>query len=56
MVPKALAFEVERVLHDRGDRLVPYFRNYLAVASDKVQGFQPPKFGTVEMRGVWLTA
>jgi peptide/nickel transport system substrate-binding protein len=53
---KALAATVLQALHDHGDRLVPYFRNYLGLTTNKVQGFQPPKFGIVETRGIWLSA
>lgn len=53
---QALAFEAVRRIHSYGDRIIPYFRNYLAAHSDKVQGFVPPKYGTIETRSMWLSA
>ena len=53
---KALAAECLRVIHDSSDRIVPYFRNYVGVTSEKVQGFTPPRFGVIETRGLWLSA
>ncbi|PZW37692.1 peptide/nickel transport system substrate-binding protein [Humitalea rosea] len=53
---KAVTKEVMRALNSSADRLIPYFRNYLGMSTDKVQGFVPPRFGTVEMRGIWLSA
>ncbi len=51
-----LAFEAVRRINKYGDRLIPYFRNYLAAHSEKVQGFVPPKYGTIETRWMWLSA
>jgi peptide/nickel transport system substrate-binding protein len=53
---KAAAAEVATLLHDHNDRMVPYFRNYVGVTSNKVQGFVPPRYGTIETRGMWLSA
>jgi peptide/nickel transport system substrate-binding protein len=53
---KAIAAEVVVMLHDHNDRMVPYFRNYLGLSNEKVEGFTPPRYGTVEMRGIWLNA
>lgn len=53
---KEIAADVLRLLQRHSDRMVPYFRNYVGVTSDKVQGFQPPKYGTIETRGMWLSA
>jgi len=53
---KSLAAEVLRIIHEENDRMIPYFRNYFAATSSKVGGFVPPKFGQVDMRGLWLTA
>ena len=53
---KAITADVLRTLHASADRLIPYFRNYLGISTEKVQGFVPPRFGTVEMRGIWLSA
>jgi peptide/nickel transport system substrate-binding protein len=53
---KEIAGDALRLLQRYSDRMVPYFRNYVGVTSDKVQGFQPPKYGTIETRGMWLSA
>ncbi len=53
---KAIAGEALKLIQANSDRMVPYFRNYVGVTSDKVQGFQPPKYGTIETRGMWLSA
>jgi peptide/nickel transport system substrate-binding protein len=56
MKRKAIAAEVATLLHEHNDRMVPYFRNYVGVTSDKVQGFVPPRYGTIETRSIWLSA
>ena len=53
---KALAAEVLTTIHETNDRMITTFRNYVAVTSDKVQGFIPPKYGLIETRGIWLSA
>jgi peptide/nickel transport system substrate-binding protein len=53
---KEIAGEALRLIQANSDRMVPYFRNYVGITSDKVQGFQPPKYGTIETRGLWLSA
>ncbi|MBW6398212.1 ABC transporter substrate-binding protein [Roseomonas sp. HJA6] len=53
---KAITADVLRMISAGADRLIPYFRNYLGISTDKVQGFLPPRFGTIEMRGIWLSA
>jgi peptide/nickel transport system substrate-binding protein len=53
---QAIAADVLRELHECNDRMVPYFRNYVGVTSDKVQGFVPPRYGTIETRSIWLSA
>jgi peptide/nickel transport system substrate-binding protein len=53
---KKLATDVLTDIHKYTDRLIPYFKNYIGITTDKVQGFVPPKFGTIETRGVWLSA
>jgi peptide/nickel transport system substrate-binding protein len=53
---REIAFEAMRRIHDNSDRIIPYFRNYIGVTSDKVQGFTPPRFGTIETRTIWLSA
>ncbi len=53
---KAIAADVMTLIHDNNDRMVPYFRNYIGVTTNKLQGFVPPKYGTVETRGMWLSA
>lgn len=53
---RAIAGEALQLLQRHSDRMVPYFRNYVGVTSDKVQGFKPPKYGTIETRGMWLSA
>jgi len=53
---KAVTADVLRMISAGADRMIPYFRNYLGISTDKVQGFAPPRFGTVEMRGIWLSA
>ena len=53
---KAIAADVLTVIHENNDRMVPYFKNYLGVTTNKLQGFVPPKYGTIETRGLWLSA
>jgi len=53
---KAIVADVFKTVHEYSDRFVPYFKNYVGITSDKVNGFQPPPFGVVEMRGMWLSA
>jgi peptide/nickel transport system substrate-binding protein len=53
---REFAYEAMRRIHDNSDRIIPYFRNYIGVTSDKVQGFTPPKFGTIETRTIWFSA
>jgi peptide/nickel transport system substrate-binding protein len=53
---KLIATDALTDIHKYSDRLIPYFKNYIGITSDKVQGFVPPKFGTIETRGVWLSA
>jgi peptide/nickel transport system substrate-binding protein len=53
---KKIAADALTDIHKYSDRLIPYFKNYIGITSDKVQGFVPPKFGTIETRGVWLSA
>ena len=52
---KKIAGDALTDIHKFSDRLIPYFKNYIGITSDKVQGFTPPKFGTVDIRGVWLS-
>ena len=44
------------LVHEYSDRLVPYFKNYIGITNDKVNGFVPPKFGVIETRKMWLAA
>ncbi|MFZ6763064.1 ABC transporter substrate-binding protein [Roseomonas sp. KE0001] len=53
---KQVAGEALKLIQAHSDRMVPYFRNYVGVTSEKVQGFEPPKYGTIETRGIWLSA
>jgi hypothetical protein len=43
------------VIHENSDRLIPYFKNYVGVTREKVNGFVPPKFGVIETRRMWLS-
>jgi peptide/nickel transport system substrate-binding protein len=52
---KAIAADVLTVIHENSDRLIPYFKNYVGVTSEKVNGFVPPKFGVIETRRMWLS-
>jgi len=51
---KALAGEILTVLHKVGERIIPYFMNYMSVTSDKVKDYEPPRNGTSDLRRVWL--
>ena len=53
---KKYAAEVAKAMYEDSDRIIPYFRNYIGVTSNKVQGFVPPKYGVVDMRGISLSA
>ena len=53
---KVIAADVLSLVHEYSDRLVPYFKNYIGITSDKVNGFVPPKFGVIETRKMWLAA
>jgi peptide/nickel transport system substrate-binding protein len=53
---KTIAAGVLALIHEYSDRLIPYFKNYVGVTSDKVNGFVPPKFGVIETRRMWLSA
>jgi peptide/nickel transport system substrate-binding protein len=53
---KVIAAEVLTAIHAGSDRIIPYFRNYVGVTSEKLQGFAPPRFGVIETRGLWLSA
>lgn len=53
---KKRAAEVLNVVHAYGDRIIPFFMNYMCATSDKVQNFIPPKHGASELRDVWLSA
>jgi peptide/nickel transport system substrate-binding protein len=52
---KAIAAEAVALIHENSDRLIPYFKNYVGVTSDKINGFVPPKFGVIETRRMWLS-
>ena len=53
---KAIAGEALTLIHTYSDRLIPYFKNYVGITSEKVNGFVPPKFGVIETRRMWLSA
>jgi peptide/nickel transport system substrate-binding protein len=53
---KKKAAEVLTTIHTYGDRIIPFFMNYMCATSDKVQNFTPPKHGASELRDVWLSA
>ena len=53
---KVIAADVLSLVHEYSDRLVPYFKNYIGITNDKVNGFVPPKFGVIETRKMWLNA
>jgi peptide/nickel transport system substrate-binding protein len=53
---KVIAADVLSLVHEYSDRLVPYFKNYIGITNDKVNGFVPPKFGVIETRKMWLAA
>ncbi len=53
---KVIAADVLTLIHEYSDRLVPYFKNYIGITNDKVNGFVPPKFGVIETRKMWLAA
>jgi peptide/nickel transport system substrate-binding protein len=53
---KALVGEIIRQVQETGERIVPYFMPYLAAASNKVNGFVPPRYAVIDVRGIWLSA
>lgn len=53
---KKRAAEVLNMIHAYGDRIIPFFMNYMCATSDKVQNFTPPRHGASEFRDVWLSA
>lgn len=55
-VRKELARKAATQIRNTSERIIPYFLNYLGATSDKVQGFQAPQFGTLDLTGIWLTA
>ena len=53
---KKRAADVLTTIHAYGDRIIPFFMNYMCATSQKVQAFIPPKHGASELRDVWLSA
>ena len=53
---KKRAADVLTNIHAYGDRIIPFFMNYMCATSQKVQAFIPPKHGASELRDVWLSA
>lgn len=51
---KALAAQALEKIHLYGDRIIPYFMNYMCATSDKVAGYEPPTNGISDLRRVWL--
>jgi peptide/nickel transport system substrate-binding protein len=37
-----------------GERITPYFQNYMAAASPSVRGFVPPPYMMIDLQSVWL--
>ncbi len=53
---KAIVTQIIEKIHPYGDRIIPFFMNYMCATTTKVQNYTPPKHGTTELRDVWLTA
>jgi peptide/nickel transport system substrate-binding protein len=53
---KALVADALQRIHDQGDRIIPYFQNYIGATRARVQGFVPPTVGVIETRSIWLSA
>ena len=51
---KALAHEALEIIHLHGDRIIPYFMNYMCATLSKLQGYVPPSNGTTDLRRVWF--
>lgn len=51
---KELVGELLPVIHERSDRIIPYFQNFFASSRDNVQGFNPVEL--FELRDIWLSA
>jgi len=37
-----------------GERITPYFQNYMAAASPRVRGFVPPAYMLIDLQSIWL--
>jgi peptide/nickel transport system substrate-binding protein len=53
---KVLAQQVMEKIHPSGERIIPYFQNYIAATSERVQNYVVPKYNIMELRWIWLTA
>lgn len=51
---KALAAEALELIHETGERIIPYFMNYMSATGNRVRGYVPPLNGTSDLRRVWL--
>jgi peptide/nickel transport system substrate-binding protein len=45
-----------QLIHEHGERVIPYFPNYVGATTDKVEGYVPPKYDVIELRDIWLRA
>jgi peptide/nickel transport system substrate-binding protein len=45
-----------RLIYETGDRIIPYFPNYVGATSTKVRNWVPPKYDVIDLRDVWLAA
>jgi len=53
---KELARQALEAINVTSERIIPYFQNYIAATSKKVQGFVAPSFNTIDLTKVWLQA
>jgi len=52
---KELVKEALTKVHERGERIIPYFMNYVGAARNRVQAYTPPTYDIIDFRGVWLS-
>lgn len=53
---QVLASQLLEKLSLYSERLIPYFQNYMAATSLRVQGFVPPTYMIIDFRDIWLSA
>lgn len=53
---KDLVRQVLTITQEDGERIYPYFQNYIGATTEAVRGFVPPQWGSIEIRSIWLDA